>query len=264
LTYGGWLTVSNVIGPLMVYFDRFLIAAVLGSAAIAFYTVPYDVLNRLLLLPTAIQGVLFPAFAMLHIQKAARITSIFDRSSITTMLLMTPPLLATILFAHDGLQLWVGDAIAAHSTLVAKILIVGVIFNAMARTPFVFVQGAGHAKWTAVLHLIELPFYAGALWFLLRSGGMIEGAACAWTGRIVVDTAALYLMSVRIEPRLRGTAIRDLAWLAGACLVAVSLDFGLGHGPPRVAAMLVVALVCGAILGAYVYGAGPVLLKRSP
>jgi O-antigen/teichoic acid export membrane protein len=264
LTYGGWLTVSNVIGPLMVYFDRFLIAAVLGSAAIAYYTVPYDVLNRLLLLPTAIQGVLFPAFAMLHIQKAARITSIFDRSSTTTMLLMIPPLLATMLFAHEGLQLWVGEAIAAHSTLVAKILMVGVIFNAMARTPFVFVQGAGHAKWTAVLHLIELPFYAAALWFLLTADGMIEGAACAWTGRILVDTVALYLMSVRIEPRLRGTAIRDLVWLVGACLVAVSLDSGLGHGPSRVAAMLVVALVCAAILGGYVHGARLTLLKRNP
>jgi O-antigen/teichoic acid export membrane protein len=263
-TYGGWLSVSNVIGPLMVYFDRFLIAAVLGGEAIAYYTIPYDVLNRLLLFPTAIQGVLFPAFAMLHSQKAARIVSVFDRASITTMLLMLPPLLATMLLAHNGLELWVGPAIAAHSTLVAKILMVGVIFNAMARTPFVFVQGAGQARWTAILHLVELPFYAVALWLLLKANGMIEGAACAWTGRILVDTAALYAMSVRIEPRLRSTAIRDLLWLAAACLVAIALDWGLGQGAPRVAAMLIVGLVCAAILGAYAHGARPTLLRRSP
>ena len=79
LTYGGWLTVSNVVGPLMVYFDRFVIAAMLGSTAIAYYTVPYDVLNRLLLFPQAIQGVLFPNFALMRAQNSPRLVGVFSR-----------------------------------------------------------------------------------------------------------------------------------------------------------------------------------------
>jgi O-antigen/teichoic acid export membrane protein len=261
LAFGGWLTVSNVVGPMMVYFDRFVIAAVLGSSDVAYYTVPYDLLNRVLILPTAIQGVLFPAFATLKVQNSPRLFSVFERSSETTMLLMIVPLLATMLLAYQGLELWVGASFAQHSAAAARILVVGVVANAMARTPFVFVQGVGHAKWTALLHLFELPLYAVTLWLLLKSGAGIEGVACAWTGRIILDTVALYVMAVRIEPRLRQTALRDLFWAGGACLVAACLNWGLDNVAVRVALMLVVGLVCGYLLLANLRGPRPALLK---
>jgi O-antigen/teichoic acid export membrane protein len=264
LAFGGWLTVSNVVGPVMVYFDRFVIAAVIGSAEVAYYTVPYDLLNRVLILPTAVQGVLFPAFATLKIQNSPRLFSVFERSSETTMLLMTVPLVATMLLAYQGLELWVGASFAQHSAAAAKILVVGVVANAMARTPFVFVQGVGYAKWTAILHLFELPLYAAALWLLLKSGAGIEGVAWAWTGRIIVDTVALYVMAVRLEPRLRQTALRDLFWVCGACSVAACLNWGLDNVAVRVVLMLVVGLACGSLLLANLRGVRPAaLLKRN-
>ena len=223
LTFGGWLTLSNLLSPLMLYFDRFVIAAVLGSAAIAYYTVPYDVLNRLLYIPQAIQGVLFPNFAMLRVQNSPRLVTVFSRGSLVTLLLMAPALFAVLLCAYPGLRLWVGEDFAQHSTLVAKTLMVGVLINAMARTPFVFIQGAGYAQWTAVLHMLELPIYAVALWLLLHGNLGIEGAALAWSGRMVVDTVALYAMTARLEPRLLSTALRDLVLVVGACLGAVVL-----------------------------------------
>ncbi|MDB6008695.1 MAG: polysaccharide biosynthesis protein [Gammaproteobacteria bacterium] len=261
LTYGGWLTVSNVVGPLMVYFDRFVIAAMLGSAAIAYYTVPYDVLNRLLLFPQAIQGVLFPNFALMRVQNSPRIVGVFSRASSTTLLLMTPPLLAIMLFAYQGLDLWVGPSFAQNSAQTARILMVGVVVNAMARTPFVFLQGAGYAKWTGTLHMLELPFYAVALWSLLRGGAGIEGAAYAWSGRIVIDAAALYVMTVRLEPQLLRTALRDLALVAVACLAAVGFDFTLQSTLVRVAALLVPSAACGAVLLSYFGGRRPELAK---
>jgi O-antigen/teichoic acid export membrane protein len=36
MAFGGWLTVSNVVSPFMLYMDRFLIASVLGASAVAF------------------------------------------------------------------------------------------------------------------------------------------------------------------------------------------------------------------------------------
>ena len=262
LTFGGWLTVSNVVGPLMVYFDRFLIAVVLGSAAIAYYTVPYDVLNRVLVLPTAMQAVLFPTFVMLLGQSSPRVVSVFGRSSETTMLLMAPVLLAVVLLAQQGLQLWVGETFAEKSALTAKILAVGVLANAMARSPFVFIQAANKANWTAILHMIELPLYAIALWLLLRSDG-IEGAAYAWSGRVIIDTLVLYLMTARIEPRLTRTAMRDLSWVVGACILAVALDWSLREVSVRIAATLLLGLACGIGLMLYVSGSRPALANRN-
>jgi O-antigen/teichoic acid export membrane protein len=243
MTYGGWLTVSNVVGPITVYFDRFLIAALLGGAAVAYYTVPYDVLTRLWLLPTAIQGVLFPAFASMHEQKSPRVASVFKRSSQATLLVMAPAIVATILLTYEALRLWVGAPFAENSTNVTRVLAVGVLVNALARTPYSFVQSAGRASWTAMLHLVETPFYILVLWWLLRLGG-INGAAYAWTARIVADTIVLYVMAVRLEPGVMRTAAADALALLGLSIAAVVVGYGVASLWIRMLLVVAVSLLC--------------------
>ncbi|HZW20134.1 oligosaccharide flippase family protein, partial [Noviherbaspirillum sp.] len=60
---GGWITVSNVIGPLMLYSDRFVLAALASPAAVAWYVTSQEVLLRTMVIPAALAGVLFPKFA---------------------------------------------------------------------------------------------------------------------------------------------------------------------------------------------------------
>lgn len=38
LKYGGWITVSNIISPLMSYFDRFILSHIMGANHVAHYT----------------------------------------------------------------------------------------------------------------------------------------------------------------------------------------------------------------------------------
>jgi O-antigen/teichoic acid export membrane protein len=254
LAFGGWLTVSNIVGPVMVYFDRFMIAGILGSTAIAFYTVPYDVVTRLWVFPTAIQGVLFPALIVLRAQDFARLTNVFVRSSRTTLLILTPALFGTVLFANDGLRLWVGSQFALKSTLVAKILMIGVMFNAMARTPFVFVQSEGRASWAAMVHLIELPIYVLTLWWSLRVAG-IEGAAYAWAVRMVIDTVVFYALAVRLENRLFKLAIWDLLLLFSLCALVVGVDWLIDNVLMRGALVLVAGVSCCLVLFGYLRGA---------
>ncbi len=59
-SFGGWLTVTNIVGPVMVYFDRFFIATLLTLAAVTYYVTPYEVVSRLLIVPIAAMSVLFP------------------------------------------------------------------------------------------------------------------------------------------------------------------------------------------------------------
>jgi hypothetical protein len=74
---------------------------------------------------------------------------------------------------------------------------------------------------------------------------------------------ALYVMAVRLEPRLRPTALRDLFWVVTACVVAACLNWGLDNVAVRVALMLLVGLVCGSLLLANLRGLRPALLKRN-
>jgi len=43
----GWMTVSNLIGPLITYADRFLIGALISAAAITYYATPYEVVTKI-------------------------------------------------------------------------------------------------------------------------------------------------------------------------------------------------------------------------
>lgn len=36
IKFGGWLTISNIISPMMVYFDRFVVSNLLGAGKVAF------------------------------------------------------------------------------------------------------------------------------------------------------------------------------------------------------------------------------------
>lgn len=66
LGFGGWMTVSNIISPLMVSLDRFLIGAVLSLSAVAYYVTPYEISNKLMILSSPMVRVLFPAFSTSH------------------------------------------------------------------------------------------------------------------------------------------------------------------------------------------------------
>jgi O-antigen/teichoic acid export membrane protein len=113
---------------------------------------------------------------------------------------MVPVAVIVIAFAREGLQMWLGSDFAEKSTLVAQILALGIVVNAMAFVPMALIQGAGRADIAARLHLVELPLYLALLWVLVAHSGIV-GAAIAWTIRVSADCVALIWLSRRfMEP----------------------------------------------------------------
>src|SRR6266851_3323019 len=60
LATGGWMTVSNIVSPLMGYLDRLVIGAVISVSAVAYYVTPNEMVTKLWQIPGALVGVLFP------------------------------------------------------------------------------------------------------------------------------------------------------------------------------------------------------------
>src|SRR3546814_3662575 len=57
------MTASNLIGPLVQTLDRFIIAGLATAAVVASYTVPSEMMLRLLIIPGALASALFPKLA---------------------------------------------------------------------------------------------------------------------------------------------------------------------------------------------------------
>lgn len=221
LSFGSWMTVSNIVGPLMVYFDRFLIGAMLSITAVAYYATPYEVVTKLWLIPGALVGVLFPAFATTLVEDRGRTVRLFGRGINYIILALFPLALMIVTLAHEGLNLWLGSEFAQQSALVLQWLTVGVFINSLAQIPFALVQGAGRPDITAKLHLAELPFYFLALWWMINVYG-IKGVAIAWTARVTVDTVALFAVARWLLPTT-APAIGRMALTFGAALLSLSL-----------------------------------------
>ena len=231
LKFGGWMTVSNLISPILVYLDRFLIATILGAAAVAYYVTPFEIVTRLLLLPWAFSGVLFPLIASTFVQNRARSARLFSRGIRVTFLTLFPFVLLVIGFAHEGLALWVGEAMASQSTVAMQWLALGVFMNGVVQVPFATIQAAGRPDLTARIHLIELPLYLPTLWWMSHRWG-INGAAIAWMLRGGFDMAVQYVVARRLLPRQaariesdefdRGSAIAAAAF-AAVSFTAVAL-----------------------------------------
>ncbi len=218
VVFGGWMTVSNVINPILVYVDRFVIGTMVSVSVIAFYTAPFDMVIRLTVIPGAVAGVLFPAFALSLVQDPQRTQLLLSRSLKYVFLAVFPIALVVVTLAPEGLRLWLGAPFAENSSSVLRWLAAGVFVNSLAQVPFALVQSAGRPDITARLHLVELPLYLIAVWTLTRTMG-IEGTAIAWTGRLVLDTLLIGFVLERVLYRHS----RFLAKIAATMLAGLLL-----------------------------------------
>src|SRR5260370_5089916 len=199
LRFGGWMTVSNVVGPLMLYMERFVIGVLLSATAVAFYATPFEVVTKLLIISGAISAVMFPAFSLSGVQDPNRSSFLYRRAMGYTFAVFLPLTVLLMLGAKGGLVLWLGPDFAANSSRGAQFLLIGTFALGMATLPFALIQGLGRTDIPAKLNLAEIPFYAtGLYWFIQRYG--VTGAAGAWALRAVVDALLLLFFPHRLFP----------------------------------------------------------------
>ena len=218
--FGGWMTVSSAVSALMVYSDRFFIGAIISMSAVSFYATPYEVVSKLLIIPAAFMGVMFPAFSSVLSQDKDRAARLYAKTVNYIFFTMYIVVLIIVTFSAEGLSLWLGEEFAQNSGKVLQLLAVGVFVNGLANVPFWLVQSAGRPDLTAKLHVIELPFYLIALWWLLVNYG-VEGAAVAWLLRASVDALILFYMASRVLSAGFSCLLNTLAAVCAALITFV-------------------------------------------
>jgi O-antigen/teichoic acid export membrane protein len=222
--FGGWMTVSNVLSPLLTYTDRFFIGALISIGAIAYYTTSFDTVTRVSVIPAALSGVLFPAFAVTLIREPGRAQLLLDRSLKYLFLIIFPVVLITVALAPEGLRLWLGPDFAEKGTSVLRWLAAGVLINSLAYAPFALIQSAGRPDITAKLHLLELPIYGIGVWLLSKEFG-IRGTAIAWTARLALDTFLICFSLQRLLPNTTRFLVKVVIVLASGLLLLCLVSF---------------------------------------
>jgi O-antigen/teichoic acid export membrane protein len=195
--FGGWMTVSNVINPILFYVDRFFIGAFLTVGAVAFYATPGEAIINLVMVSAALMSVMFPAFSASYHVDRPRSAFLLDRSMKYIFMMIFPIVFLVVSFAFEGLGIWLNEEFARNSHRVARMLAIGIFFSCLAQIPYAFVQGAGRPDLTSKLHLIELPCYIILLIPAIQWAG-IDGAAFLWALRAFVDMVCMYAMAQKL------------------------------------------------------------------
>lgn len=227
--YGGWLTISNVIGPVMVYLDRFIIGSILTLTLLTYYSTPYEVITKLLVVSGSATIVLFPVFTNLfYLKDMGKFQDVYKRSIKGIVVLLFPVTLLITCFAFEILSLWLGKAFAINSSVVLQLLSIGVLCASISSIPFTALQALNRPDLTAKVHIVELPFYLAGLYLFAHDLG-IAGVALVWMIRNMFDAGAFLLLHKRIismgfenkEQILSLLLIFCISSFAGAALLTI-------------------------------------------
>lgn len=175
LRFGFWITVIAITAPVLVTLDRLVIGAQIGAAAVAAYTIPYQIISRLQLIPQSAINVIFPR---LSVAQGERARTMAFHYAVLMSGLFAPIIIGLIFLVEPLLDLWLGDNLDPRSAQVALILLCVFLLTAITHASVVYLQSQSKGRFVALCQLVEIAPYLGLLIVLASQFGLL-GAAFA-------------------------------------------------------------------------------------
>lgn len=226
LQYGGWVSIISILSPLLVTIDKLIISSISGVQSVAFYTIPYDLVSRTMIISGSFASALFPRLA------ASSHEDSFDlaiKSTESLVAVITPIVVLGLFLAHPFIQFWMGASFAEACFGVAELILVGVWINSLVIPHHSRLMASGKPKIVVMIYLIQLPIYLILLWFGIHIFG-VAGAAAAWSFRVLLDTCMLLYASKALIRTLWSVWLHLLVVLGASIAVffvniSAELDF---------------------------------------
>ncbi len=236
LHYGGWVSVTTLLEPLLGNTDRLIIATLNGAKAVTFYTIPFDLAMKTWLFTSSLSGAIFPRLASLSPTESKDLAM---RATTTLVAVMTPVVIIGTFVSQHFLNIWLGRSLAANSARIAEIVLLSLWINSMGVLYNARLMALGNPRIIVIINICVIPIYLSMAWVCIRTWGIV-GAATAWTLCGLMQTGAVLYVSgtllkiIRIvAPSFFLVAIGTTATLIGTlnifvhwslCLLLLSLS----------------------------------------
>ena len=245
LWFGGWLSVSQVVGMAITYLDRFIIGLLLPISYVGYYAIPVEIINRLQILSSSLNRAIFPAFSALG--NTERSLQLYARAMKFMFLIATPIALILALFSKDLLTLYIGEETALKSAPVLQVLAFIFLLISLRSITVNFIIAFGYPNSIAKIRIMELLLYAGLVfWFTFKMG--ICGTALARLLQIGVGAIFIFFVLQWLAPRnisiLASNGIgRALILSCILCLSIVSLHLKMRSTILEMLIILVIMMI---------------------
>ena len=220
------MSITGFISPFVFQLDRLLLGSLRGASAVGLYVIPFNLVQRLLVLPSSLHSALFPEVAA---SDEGRRLDLQGRALDSLTALVTPAANSASLFRC--FLAWLGQDIATASALPGAILALGFWNYGVTHAASTYLMGSGRPDIISKLLLAYLLPYLGAAYLLIQEFGLV-GAAVAWMIR-----AGFEPILFRWTPTPRSALIR----MAVSFLLVSSMTFAVAFLSWRDATYWVVA-----------------------
>ena len=218
LSFGGWLSATRILAMIMLNADKFLIGTLLSVTAVTYYSVPYNLASKMVIIGASIMPVIFPAISMVHATDNKRLDNLFINSLKSIIVLPGLPVLILTVFSREILTLWLGDDFQ-QSIIVLQILAIGNLMAGISWLFGTFIQGTGYPKVAAIIGLFQAPIDILLIWFLTKTFG-IKGTALAWALLRGLGAFLLYMSCWKLN-------IFSLSWKIDSRLLKAGVSISL-------------------------------------
>lgn len=261
-SFGVYSWFQGIGGTLFAHVDRFIVASVLGTAGLTYYTVPLQLAQQVHTLLARGSAFVFPLASAAHERGAVHdLQRIYVRGLRIVASAAVAIAVPLYVLAGDLLRLWVGTEVAAVAEPVLRVLAFATSLFAAGIVPYYVMNATGLLRLNTAFGLLGGAIVAGSSVVLTLAFGLL-GAAAARLGNVPTDVVARTLLHRRI--------LSDRRWYAGvtpvlpaivvfvaAYLFERSVDFGTLGWAETAAFGVVIALAAGGLA----YGVASVVVR---
>lgn len=221
-SYGLYSWSQGLTSMLQSQLDRLLIATLLGTSALAYYTICLQLAQQIHTFPARLMSFLFPLASRLNEQGGSnQLRRLYFRGSGAVTVLAVSIGLPLFLLSHSILTVWMGPNFANDAAGVLRVLAFTFTLFATGIVPYYYMNGTGFVRLNAFLGLMNGIAVATFVVILVPSLGVV---GAAWSRATNVPT------SVIARTVLHYRLLEDRRWYAGFVIfVPVLVSFALGY-----------------------------------
>jgi len=175
-SYSFWLTVTSIVGPLLLLADRYFLANDSFFVSLPYFLIPAELSARLMVIPS-------PYFSNM----STREISASIRTKLPKMLtLALSPSILLYIFYQPLASIWISQEFSQLSLPYAQVLILSSIFSSLGQYSYNLLHAIGNSRLPAIIHIFELLLYAVIFPLFVSWLGLL-GASYATLFRSLTD-----------------------------------------------------------------------------
>ncbi len=253
--FGGFVSIISITDPIMINSDKIFITSLRSVASLTYYSIPYTIVSRLTIIPSAFMAVMFPMFSKMNqIKDTNANRELYIRSILYMMYIYLIMMFFIITFGKQFLNLWIGEDFAVRSSIPLYILTISGFISTSATPSSTLLLAVGRPHYLALLSVIETIIYVPVSYMLIHKYGS-TGAASALLLCTFLYATALQLTTLKVVGIGRFTFLRKIFIPMVLPLITGGTLFFILHrlhmkltAPLNLLSLMIIFIIYGAVV----------------